>query len=216
MESEAKMENVVKYYNDELRCYRDGTIERKRPEWKEWRKNEATLIKINNSTILRARIIASCFLDVPAEGGYQVRHINGNNDDCNVPNLKIVINKPPKKPIVKNKKIWEGIKPYKTYGEDGENTKKFKVMFKGELIGDYHLLTTAKFAYDEKLGKKWIWRIFHTKGSIENKSHYWDRGRTETQQDAEIVGNYELLKVRESFGSEYLKRVLMLDIYEDN
>jgi hypothetical protein len=206
------MENEVKYYNDEIRCYRDGTIERKREEWKEWRKSEGKLIKINKEQHLRGRIIAKCFLDIPPEGEkYQVRHINGDTGDCKVSNLQIVI-QGESIPIIRR---WEGIKSYTAVGEDGKNTKRFKVMFKGEIVSDHCAYSYAKFSYDTKLGKKWIWRII-TKESRENKLHYLERGRAETQEEAEIIGKYELLKVKEKIFSEEHKHIWILEVYEDN
>ena len=89
------MINVV-YFTDDVRCYKNGRVERK---WRSgiWRevKNTANckygynLIGINYKKILRHRIIGYCFLNLdiynPRE---QIDHINHDKLDNSVDNLR--------------------------------------------------------------------------------------------------------------------------------
>jgi hypothetical protein len=199
------------YYNEELRCYRNGTIERKSAGWKEWRKSEGRVIKINKLNHSRARIIAKTFLSVPEDDKFQVRQRNGDADDCRVENIMVIL---PEK-IVKSKepKNWEGIKCYNVMGEEGKTQKKYRVMCNGTDGGEFILYSSAKYVYDTMLGKKWVWRIINQE-HIPNREHYLERGRADTKEEAEILGKYEMLKLhqRQMWGKEF-QDLWILDIY---
>ena len=88
------------YYNDEIRCYRDGRVERKFKN-KGWtivenidNKEGYNVIKINKKLILRHRIIAYCFLGLQNIVGNQngidlIDHIDGDKLNNSVENLRI-------------------------------------------------------------------------------------------------------------------------------
>ena len=91
------------YYNDYVRCYRYGVVERldkrfKNPEWKivenNANHNGYNTIKINGIHIRRHRLLAYCFLgleNVVGESGRDdcIDHINGIPLDNRVANLRI-------------------------------------------------------------------------------------------------------------------------------
>lgn len=93
------------YYNDEIRCYRDGRVER---YWKQylkiWKPVENTAncyeynsIHINDKKIKRHRLIAFCFLGLENivgsnEGNNIIDHIDRNPLNNAVNNLRITTN----------------------------------------------------------------------------------------------------------------------------
>ena len=88
------------YYTPELRCYRDGRVERfwRNMYWKEVENTDNHIgynkIKINGKMIYRHRLIAFCFLglnDIVGEKGTDdcIDHINGIPLDNRVANLRI-------------------------------------------------------------------------------------------------------------------------------
>ena len=91
------------YYNDYVRCYRDGVVERFFRN-KYWRivENNANdegynRIEINGRTIKRHRLLGYCFLgleNVVGEKGRDdvIDHINRNRIDNRVENLRITTN----------------------------------------------------------------------------------------------------------------------------
>lgn len=97
------MEEDCKYYNEFIRCYRDGKVERL---WKRkgWCIVENTVnsqgyneIRINGKKIKRHRLIAYCFLgltNIVGKSGADdcIDHLNGNRTDNRVENLRITTN----------------------------------------------------------------------------------------------------------------------------
>jgi len=88
------------YYNDEIRCYRDGKVERKfkKKGWKIVENNDNhygyNVIEINKKKILRHRLIAYCFLGLDDIVGNRektnvIDHIDGNKLNNSVINLRI-------------------------------------------------------------------------------------------------------------------------------
>jgi len=86
------------YFNDSIRCYEDGRVERlwRGLKWKEV-PNMANAtggynhIKIDYNTIKRQRIIAACFLGLNIDDPKQeIDHINRDRLDNRVENLRIV------------------------------------------------------------------------------------------------------------------------------
>ena len=88
------------YYNDYIRCYRDGRVERLF-KIKGWRVVENTAnhvgynqIEIDYKMILRHRLIAFCFLGMKniigeSDKSNSIDHINGITIDNRVVNLRI-------------------------------------------------------------------------------------------------------------------------------
>jgi len=93
----------VVYYNDFIRCFRDGVVERidkryKNPKWTivENTNNHIgyNVIGINGKKILRQRLLAYCFLgldDIVGERGADdcIDHKSGNKLDNSIANLRI-------------------------------------------------------------------------------------------------------------------------------
>jgi len=91
----------IVYYNDWLRCYRNGVVERlfKRKGWRlvknTGNSHGYNTIKINDKIIKRHRLIAFCWLDLEnIESGddNDIDHIDGNPLNNHADNLRIVTN----------------------------------------------------------------------------------------------------------------------------
>jgi hypothetical protein len=86
------------YFTPEIRCYRDGSVERF--SYKKWKIVENTAdckgyntIKINKKKIKRHRIIAYCFLRLNIDDPTEIPdHIDRNPLNNDVNNLRVVTN----------------------------------------------------------------------------------------------------------------------------
>ena len=152
--------NLV-YYNDEIRCYRDGQVERyfKRKGWKIIKNNNNqsdgyNFIKINKKLILRHRIIAYCFVGLDdiignKKGKFIIDHIDGNKLNNCVKNLRIT-NQSGNNQNRKNVKGYTFIKRMNKY------EARITVNGKAIILGYFDTKEEARNAYLE--GKK----IYHT------------------------------------------------------
>ena len=89
-----------KYYNDDIRCYKNGVVERfyRNCYWKVVENNDNCKgyneIRINGKLIKRHRLIAYCFLGLTnivgeLDNSNVIDHINGKPLDNRVENLRI-------------------------------------------------------------------------------------------------------------------------------
>lgn len=139
------------YYTPELRCYRDGVVERLFRNCY-WRVVENTanshgynIIKINGKTILRHRLIAFCFLglnDIVGEKGADdcIDHIKGNKLDNSVEKLRITT-------MQGNNQNYTRAKGYCWYKDKKKWRATIKVNYKQIHVGYYDKEEDAQQAY---------------------------------------------------------------------
>ena len=139
------------YYNDFIRCYRDGRVERLF-KIKGWRVVENTAnhkgynhIGIDYTTIKRHRLIAYCFLGlndiVGISGGDDcIDHINGIKIDNRVDNLRITTNQG-------NQHNQTRAKGYYWNKQDKKYQASIRVNYKKMFLGNYDTEEEARQAY---------------------------------------------------------------------
>ncbi len=149
------------YYNDEIRCHRNGVVERfwKNKYWKIVENNSNAggynLLGINRKTILRHRLIAYCFLGLEDIVGRLdktnvIDHIDGNKINNCVANLRIT-NQSGNAQNQKNVKGYTFVKSNQKY------QAKIRINYKLIHLGFYNTTEEAHQAYLE--GKR-IHHIF--------------------------------------------------------
>jgi hypothetical protein len=150
------------YYNDEIRCHRNGVVER---FWKNkyWQIVENTAnsgngynrIRINNKNIKRHRLVAYCFLGLEDIVGNKngvdlIDHIDGNKINNCVNNLRITNNNG-------NQHNRPNAKGYTFYKQKKKYRAEIKINNKQINLGSYDTAEEARQAYLE--GKR-IHHIF--------------------------------------------------------
>ncbi len=150
------------YYNDEIRCFRNGVVERLYYH-KYWRIVENTgnnikgynLIKINEKTIRRHRLIAYCFLGLDDIVGRLdktnvIDHIDGNKLNNCVSNLRITNSSG-------NGQNRPNTKGYTFHKRDKKYQAEIKINKKSIHLGYYETEEEARQAYLEGKRKYHLW-----------------------------------------------------------
>jgi hypothetical protein len=150
------------YYNDELRCHRNGVVER---FWKniKWRIVENTanredgynIININKKTIRRHRLIAYCFLELDDIVGRLdktdvIDHIDGNPLNNAVANLRITNQSG-------NGQNHKNVKGYTFQKASEKWMSKITLNYKTIHLGYYNTEEEARQAYLEGKRKYHLW-----------------------------------------------------------
>jgi hypothetical protein len=149
------------YYNDELRCFRNGVVERffKRKGWQiiENTNNSKGYnhIKINNKMIRRHRLIAYCFLglnDIMSNnnGIDLIDHIDGNTLNNAVANLRITNQSG-------NNQNRPNVKGYSFNKRDKKYQAKIRINYKTIHLGYYNTEEEARQAYLEGKRNYHLW-----------------------------------------------------------
>jgi|LakMenEpi03Aug12_release.lakeMendotaPanAssembly.Ray.scaffolds.fasta_scaffold1303928_1 hypothetical protein len=155
-----KMIDTV-YYNDELRCSRNGVVERfyRNCYWKivenNSNNNGYNQIKINNKMILRHRLIAFCFLGLEDIVGRLdktnvIDHIDGNPSNNAVNNLRITNNSG-------NQHNRKNAKGFHFNKRDKKYQAQIMINNKHIHLGSYETEEEAKQAYLEGKRKYHLW-----------------------------------------------------------
>jgi hypothetical protein len=149
------------YYNDEIRCHRDGRVERFYYH-KYWRivENNANTngynnIRINGKMILRHRLIAYCFLGLENIVGRLdktnvIDHIDGNKINNHINNLRITNNSG-------NNQNRKDAKGYCFHKRDKKYQAQIMTNNKLIYLGLYETEEEAKEAYLEGKRKYHLW-----------------------------------------------------------
>jgi hypothetical protein len=149
------------YYNDELRCHRNGVVERfwRNKYWKIVENNSSGYgynhIRINNKMIKRHRLIAYCFLGLDDIVGRLdktnvIDHIDGNRLNNSVANLRITNQSG-------NNQNRKDVKGYSFYKQNKKYQARIMINNKQIHLGSYDTEEEARQAYLE--GKR-IHHIF--------------------------------------------------------
>jgi len=153
------MINLI-YYNDKIRCYRDGQVERfwKNKYWKIVENNNNhtgyNRIQINKKSIKRHRLIAYCFLGLQNIVGNKkgidlIDHIDGNKLNNSIENLRITNNSG-------NQQNKKNVKGY--HFDKKLNKYKAYIMVNGKKI-HLGLFDTKEDAHNAYLNAKKIYHI---------------------------------------------------------
>ena len=151
----------IVYYNDWLRCYRNGNVERlfRGLYWREVENtdncNGYNYINIEKKAIRRHRLIAFCWLalkDIEGESGgtEPIDHINGNRLNNATDNLRIVTNQ---------QNNWNQTKAKGYYWYEQTNKWKAQIQVNGKQIhiGYFEQEGDARQAY---LDAKLLYHVF--------------------------------------------------------
>jgi hypothetical protein len=149
------------YYNDELRCHRNGVVERfyRNCYWKIV-ENTANIngynrIGINGKMIFRHRLIAFCFLGLEninevKSGSDVIDHINGNKLNNAIANLRITN----QSGNLQNRK---DVKGYSFHKREKKYQTQIMVNYKLIHLGYYNTEEEARQAYLEGKRNYHLW-----------------------------------------------------------
>ncbi len=149
------------YYNDELRCFRNGVVERfwRNKYWKivenTGNENGYNSIKINGKTIKRHRLMAYCFLGLDDIVGRLdktnvIDHIDGNPLNNSLNNLRITNNSG-------NAQNQKNIKGFHFHKVMKKYKAKIMVNYKSIHLGYYETEEEARQSYLEGKEKYHLW-----------------------------------------------------------
>ena len=142
---------MARYFNDSIRCYEDGKVERlwRSVKWKEVIVKPAfdgyNQINIDNKLYKIHRIIASCFIGLDIDDITKtVDHINRVRTDNRVENLRIATHQ--------QQRFNQGAKGYTYNKRDNNWTAQIMLNKKHIFLGNYDTEAEAHQAYlDAKL-----------------------------------------------------------------
>lgn len=140
------------YYNNELRVYRDGRVERKWIKGGKWKivKNNANMetgynqLKDNPTMVLRHRLVAYCFLNLPTilfDGTIEIDHIDRNPLNNSADNLRLA---------TRQQNVWNtNSKGYYLDKRDGRFYSDIMVNHKKIHLGGFDTEEKASEAYQK-------------------------------------------------------------------